>query len=52
MASKSAKRLLVNKAIKTYVQAAYDITEPFGFFFNWPFHRVFIKKVKLIRLIP
>ena len=32
MASKSAKRLLVNKVIKTYVQAAYGITEPFGFF--------------------
>ena len=33
-ASKSAKRLLVNKVIKTYVQAAYGITEPFGFFLN------------------
>ena len=32
MASKSAKRLLVNKVIKTYVQAAYGINEPFGFF--------------------
>ena len=32
VANISAKRLLVNKVIKTFVQAAYGITEPFGFF--------------------
>ena len=32
VANISAKRLLVNKVIKTYVQAASGITEPFGFF--------------------
>ena len=31
MANISAKRLQVNKVIKTFVQAAYGITEPFGF---------------------
>ena len=47
MANISAKRLLVNKVIKTYVQEAYGITEPFGFFLtdlSSPFH----KKIKLI----
>ena len=46
MASKSAKRLLVNKVIKTYVQAAYGITEPFGFFLNWPSYS-FLRKKKI-----